>query len=180
MQGWGTVQLDEWRAQGLTDRLMMPQSELAPCWEDLTAAYDWGGGVSSPLASALSSSDCLPRACGKDGAMLPALATLLPEPAADVPLVAPPKKVPVGMPSKRSSSKGSRGSRKAGGRTNAKARPSSWQLCLRAQRSGAAILCMYGSARPCAVLGGHCHVTRWMLCACVCEGECACMMFTHD
>lgn len=122
MQGWGAVQPDEWRAQGLTDRLTMPHSKVSPCWEDLTQPYDWGGGVSSPLHSALSSSDCLPRACGKDGSILPPLATLLPEPAADVPLVAPPKKVPVGLSSKRSSSKGSRGSRKAVGRMNAKVR----------------------------------------------------------
>lgn len=120
LQGWGAVQPEDWRAQGLTDRLTMPHSELSPCWEDLTQPYDWGGGVSSPLHSALSSSDCLPRACGKDGSMLSSLAALLPEPAADVPLVAPPKKVPVGLSSKRSSSKGSRGSRKAGNRTNAK------------------------------------------------------------
>lgn len=123
-QGWGAVQPEDWRAQGLTDRLTMPHCELAPCWEDLTQPYDWGGGVSSPLHSALSSSDCLPRACGKDGSLLPALASLLPEPAADIPLVAPPKKSPgVGLSSKRSSSKGSRGSRKAGGRVNAKAWP---------------------------------------------------------
>lgn len=116
------MQPEEWRAQGLTDRLALPHSKHAPCWEDLTQPYDWGSAVSSPLHSALSSSDCLPRACGKDGCVLPALAALLPEPAADVPLVAPPKKVPAGLPSKRSSSKGSRGSRKAVGRSNAKAR----------------------------------------------------------
>lgn len=112
MQGWGGADAEEWKSQGLTDRLNIPASKSAPCWEDLSAPYSWQLDDSSPLHSAWSSNEFLPRASDKDGTLLPVFEAVYPAAAADVPVVAAPSKVTAGA--KRSSSKGGRGSKKGG------------------------------------------------------------------
>ena len=104
--------MDDWKSSGLTDRLSIPGSKGAPCWEDLSARYSWQLDDSSPLHSAWSSNEFLPRASDKDGTLLPVFEAVWPEAAADVPVVAAPSKTIAGA--KRSSSKGGRGNKKGG------------------------------------------------------------------
>ena len=104
--------MDDWKSSGLTDRLSIPGSKGAPCWEDLSARYSWQLDDSSPLHSAWSSNEFLPRASDKDGTLLPVFEAVWPEAAADVPVVAAPSKTIAGA--KRSSSKGGRAGKKGG------------------------------------------------------------------
>lgn len=112
MQGWGGADTEGWKSQGLTDRLHIPSSKNSPCWEDLNTLYSWQLDDSSPLHSAWSSNEFLPRASDKDGALLPVFEAVYPDAAVDVPVVAAPSKTTAGA--KRSSSKGGRGGKKGG------------------------------------------------------------------
>lgn len=112
LQGWGRADTEAWKSQGLTDRLHIPDSTSAPCWEDLSTPYSWQLDDSSPLHSAWSSNEFLPRASDKDGTLLPVFEAVYPDAAVDVPVVVAPSKTTSGA--KRSSSKGGRGSKKSG------------------------------------------------------------------
>jgi hypothetical protein len=112
VQGWGAINTEEWKSHGLTDRLTIQSSKSSPCWEDLSSPYCWQLDDSSPLHSAWSSNEFLPRASDKDGTLLPVFEAVYPDAAVDVPVAAAPSKTTAGA--KRCSSKGGRGGKKGG------------------------------------------------------------------